>query len=215
MGYPPTEPHPINDEVVDRAFHEHSRKAGELDDIDAVHDALDQVQEIFLKRLGDLHREAVLGSQRITKWGYTQREIPDKYLLIGSFERLWRRVFDSISLTEYSDQRIVRESHKWQAETYDLKSEEDAIVIATPISWTKGRNAARTEIRGLLEQGLTPAEAVDLWFTEYEPSSVNQSLQADYRGVSQQTVNQNIRKAKEKLESQRTQYLPALHPYDG
>jgi len=215
MGYQPTVPHPIEEELVKRARHEHSREYDDIGDLETVHETLDDVQEIIQSGLRDLHQEAVLGSERIEAWGETQKETSEKYVFIGSFDRYWKRVFESANVTGYSVQQIVKDAHRWQTERYGITPEEDAIVVAKPIVWSHGQSTARTELRDLLQKGLTPAEALDLWFTEYGsgPLRTNQSLQANRRGVSQQAVNNNVSKAREKLEQQQTIHLNSLDPY--
>lgn len=214
MGYQPTIPHPIDEEIAKRARHNHAREQDDIEDLEDVHEVLDEVQEALQDQLKDLHQEAVLGSERIEAWGEVQKEITDKYVFVGSFDRFWEHVFDSTSIGEYSVQQIVRDAHRWQAEKYGLPFEMDAIIVGKPIVWRHGQSSARTELRNLLEQGLTPAEAVDLWFTEYEPHTTTQSMQAECRGVSQQAVNNNIAKAREKLESQQTEHLSSLDPFE-
>ncbi len=213
MSYQPTIPHPINEKIVKRARHEHERDQDNIEDLEDVHSVLDKTQEQLQERLKGLHQEAVLGSERISAWGETEKGIGDRYVFVGSLERFWKKVFESADITEYSVQQMVKDAHRLQAETYGVKNGTDAVIVAKPIVWRHGQSAARTELRHLLERGLTPAEAVDLWYTEYEPHTITQSNQADMRGISQQAVNKNVTNAKQKLDPQQTGHLSSLDPH--
>ena len=89
-----------------------------------------------------------------------QKEVGDTSLFTGSFERFWDQVFESTGITGYSVQQLLKDAHRWKAERYQHTIDGDAVVVAKPIGWRHGPNAARTELQCLLQLGLTPADGL-------------------------------------------------------
>lgn len=58
-------------------------------------------------------------------------------------------------------------------------------------------DAINTVLVGLVRRGCSPAEALDYYMAEVGP--YNQTTWAEERGVSQQTVSENIAKARKKM----------------
>lgn len=200
----PRSRHPIPEKIVKRARHEHARPDDDIETLEDAHDRLARVQEIGADKLKDWVQEAALGSEKINSWGETKNQ----YVLVGDLE--WRFdniIFDRAGIDSYSTQQLIKDAHKWLAEDHGVTTADDALVILKPDGWSQGQAQARNVLRNLLAQGLSPAEALDIWFVEYGPHTISQSFQAERRNVSQQAVNNNIGNAREKLYDQQTEHL--------
>lgn len=67
---------------------------------------------------------------------------------------------------------------------------------ADDVLWERKKRGER-ELSMLVSMGLSPAEALDFWMVEIRGKT--QSSWAETRGVNQQSVSENISKAREKL----------------
>lgn len=199
----PRSRHPIPEEIVKRARHEHARPNDEIDTLEDAQDFLKRVQELAEGRLKDWVQDAALGCENINSWGETRNQ----YVLVGDLEWRYNRIFDRAGIDSYSTQQLIKDAHKRLAEDHGVTTDDDALVILKPDGWSPGQSQAGNELRNLLAQGLSPAEALDIWFVEYGPHAISQSFQAERRNVSQQAVNNNIASAREKLADQQTEHL--------
>ncbi|WP_227378353.1 hypothetical protein [Haladaptatus halobius] len=108
---------------------------------------------------------------------------------------------DMISFIDRSGtdvENIIKQSfnEKVEANT-DSEISGDGFVVEKPPRWGDAEWVNRRELKYLLENGLSPAEVLDYWFIVQQGYSETDWV--EYRGTSQQTISNNIYKAKRKL----------------
>lgn len=74
------------------------------------------------------------------------------------------------------------------------------VVIRKPYQWIGGEDVHHFDIDILLKAGLTPPEILDYIYTEHMFHGPTDW--AEKRGVSRQAISQNVKRAKNKLESE-------------
>lgn len=210
MGYNEKMGHPIDEDTAEKGVYEFTRCGDGIEHVNDLNDLLLKVQEAALKRLSDYHREASQGSERIDAWGETRYASPKRYIFLGPLDGIWDHLFEETKIDDFSIKQTLLNTHRLQAEKYGVDVSEYALLVVKPMAWEYGQSAFRTDLMWLLRKGLTPAEAVDLLFTEYEPHTINQSFQADRRNISQQAVSKNVKQAKAKLRDHQTRHLTHL-----
>jgi hypothetical protein len=98
--------------------------------------------------------------------------------------------------THLSDGSVVELYREGVHGTWTMERFEDSADPGFVEVWSRPGSEER-EVTDLVNQGLSPAEALDFWMVEMHDARAN--AWAEERGTSHQAVSENVRKAREKL----------------
>lgn len=172
------------------------------------HQLLEEIQNVASSRIEEFVRKACLD-----RWPAADS---DAAIIIYE-EEAWERVFDDLELEDESTRSVLREIHSYQSrdvlfrkiiQGQDTRHDPIGIGRSTPDYWEPypdplliqkddhfalGQKAQFWDFQFLLQEGLSPAEALD--YIAIQQQDLTQVDWADIRGISHQAVSKNVRQA--------------------
>lgn len=203
LGIDPKTAHTIRDDSLDRAIEENDAEDLDREDI---HYALKEVQK-------------EMEAEYLNDWLYYSREVcgvmerihkDNNAWTFANYEQTgWEEVFETADVDDPVLQSVIEDAHLFESQMFDTEREGtdddltdqsswDTFIVGKSPRWREGEEDIKKYFIWLIQNGISPAKAIDYWMCEIIGES--QKDWAINRGVSRSTVNENVAEAREKIE---------------
>jgi hypothetical protein len=168
------------------------------DEIMEISERLSNIQDIFEKNLRTII-STIYSSSSTTRiiW-----ESPDCYVVVDH-DKIIQKGLEAQTEFGISDELLeihsITASNKLSNHPDINIDQGQPWVISKPAKWSQSEWSTDTYLTTLIKAGLSPTQAIDYWMVERRKKYL--PYWAELRGTSGQAIRENIKKAKNKIES--------------